>query len=54
MIKEGQVRPVVEQVYTWDTLTGAHRRVETGKVTGKVTGEVAVIAPADRERAGER
>jgi NADPH:quinone reductase-like Zn-dependent oxidoreductase len=41
MIENGQVRPVVEHVYTWDRLADAHRRVETGRVTGKV----AVVPP---------
>lgn len=41
MIERGQVRPIVEDVYPWDQLADAHRRVATGRVTGKV----AVIPP---------
>jgi NADPH:quinone reductase-like Zn-dependent oxidoreductase len=36
MIDEGKVRPVVEHTYTWNELSEAHRRVETGRVAGKV------------------
>lgn len=36
MIEQGQVRPVVEHVYSWSDLAEAHRRCETGRVAGKL------------------
>jgi NADPH:quinone reductase-like Zn-dependent oxidoreductase len=36
LIEGGQVRPIIEQTYTWSELPEAHRRVETGRVTGKI------------------